>query len=125
MKLSNVIRLNEIISLKASSVIDIKLAYKIVKLNRHIDPDVRFYYETRQKLLNELASKNEDGTFKIENDNYSFTDENQTTFNEKMTELVNTEVDIPDTLKFTLDELKDLELSVSDVFILEPIITEK
>jgi len=124
MKLSNVVKLNEILGTKALKVLDIKLAYKIVKLVRRIEDDVNFYRDNWQKILNETVTKDSDGMPKIENGNYVFTFEKREEFNKRISELNGMEIEIPNEYKFKLDELSGLELSLADMYIIEPLIVE-
>lgn len=124
MKLAKVVRLNEILGAKAPKVLDIKLAYKIVKLVRRIEDDVNFYRDNWQKILDETVTKNSDGMPEIENGNYVFTFEKREEFDKRVGELNNMEIDIPDEYKFKLDELSGLELSLADMYIIEPLIVE-
>ena len=75
-----------------------------------------------REIILEYGKKGEDGQpIFLENGNVEIIEGKEIECNEKVRELENLEVEIPDT-KFTLDELEILELSPRDIYALDPVI---
>ena len=106
MKLINVLNARRVIASKSQAKgVNFRTSFKFMKFIKSTDEDEKFYNEKREELIKALASKDEDGKLIIENDQYKFTTENFDEINKKLTELANTEVDIPENLKFSSEEL--------------------
>lgn len=101
-----------------------KLAYKIMKFCKSVSVEEEFYNTRRNEIISEYAIKDENGQIIIGDDgNISIIPERINDANAALMELNNTDVDVPN-IKFTLDELEHLELSVSDMFALDAFIEE-
>ena len=102
-----------------------KLAYKIMKLCKSIAVEEEFYEAKRNEIIDTYAVKDENGQV-IVSDGGMITivpgkiDE----ANAALQELNGIEVEAPN-IKFTLDELEGLELSVADMFALDAFIEEQ
>jgi hypothetical protein len=99
------------------------LSYKIYKLCRFVEQEENFYNTTRRNIIEEFAERNENGVI-INNDGMiniipDKIDEAQ----KAMTDLNEIDVDVPN-VKFTLDELSEIKLSVQDIAVLDGFIEE-
>lgn len=101
-----------------------KLAYKILKLCKGASEEEQFYDKKRSEIIQEYAIKDENGQVKISDDGMITIIPDKIPEVEKaLRELNELEVEAPN-IKFTLDELEELKLSVSDMFALEAFIEE-
>lgn len=119
-----VILLKELIEKKLYDVFDIKTQYKFLQLSEYVDKEVSILQTQISYLLERYAEKDEedkiikteDGGIKIEQDKIN-------KCQEEINEMHNFTVTLPD-IYFTLDELKDLGLSLKELKILQPFIKE-
>lgn len=101
-----------------------RLAYKILKLCKGAAEEEQFYDKKRTEIIQEYAVKDDNGQVKTSEDGMiSIIPDKITEANKAIQELNELEVEAPN-IKFTLDELEELKLSVSDMFVLEAFIEE-
>lgn len=99
-----------------------KTAYKFMKLLKAIEEEETFFNDKMREIIFEYGKKDENGQpIFLENGNVEIVEGREVECNEKVRELENIEVEIPDT-KFSIDELEVLELSPRDIYALEPVI---
>ena len=99
-----------------------KTAYKFMKLLKAIETEETFFNEKMRDIIFEFGKKDENGQpIFLENGNVEIIEGKEVECNERVRELEDIEVDIPDT-KFTLEELEVLELSPRDIYALDPVI---
>lgn len=111
---------NQIVQEKISP----KLAYKILKLCKGAAEEEQFYDKKRSEIIQEYAVKDVDGKVAVSEDGMITIMPDKIPEAEKALQELNTiEVEVPN-IKFTLDELEELKLSVSDMFALEAFIEE-
>lgn len=111
---------NQVAQTKISS----KLAYKIMKLCKSVATDEEFYNNKRSEIINEYAVRDENGQIVMSDDGMISIMQDKIPEAEKaLRELNEIEVDAPN-IKFTLDELDELKLSVADMFALDAFIVE-
>lgn len=126
MKLINVLNARRVIVSKSQAKgVNFRTSFKFMKFIKSTDEDEKFYNEKREELIKTLASKDEDGKLIIENDQYKFTAENFDEINKKLAELANTEVDIPENLKFSSEELDKMEFTIEEVSAIYELIKEE
>ena len=101
-----------------------KLAYKIMKFCKSVAVEEEFYNAKRNEIINTYAIKDENGQVVVNNDGMiSIVPDKISEANAVMQELNSLEVEAP-SIKFTLDELEGLKLSVADMFALDAFIEE-
>lgn len=126
MKLINVLNARSVITSKAQvKGVNFKTSFKFMKFLKATDEDEKFYNEKREELIKTFATKDEDGRIIIENNQYKFTDENLTEINKQISELAATEVEIPETLKFSSEELGKMEFTIEEVSAIYELIKEE
>lgn len=101
-----------------------KLAYKIMKFCKSVATEEEFYNTKRNEIIDTYAVKDENGQVVATDDGMikiipGKIDE----ANAALQELNDIEVEAPN-VRFTLDELEGLELSVADMFALDAFIEE-
>lgn len=110
----------------SATVVDAKMptktAYKFMKLLKAIEEEETFFNEKMRDIIFEFGKKDENGQpIFLENGNVEIIGGKEAECNDRVRELEDIEVDIPDT-KFTIEELEVLELSPRDIYALDPII---
>ena len=104
---------------------NIKLAYKLNKLNSKILTEAAFYEESLQKILNEYAQKDENGNL-IQNQDQTgilIKPDYLEVCHKEINELQSINFDISDIL-FTLDELEALQITPAELSCIESLIVE-
>lgn len=93
----------------------IKTTYKVSKLFSAIAPELDWYSTQVAEIVNVYAEKNENGTPKLleSGDGVQIAKENLEIVQSKFNELWGVDVELPD-IKFTLEELEGMDLSVED-----------
>lgn len=107
----------------AETKISSKLAYKIMKFCKAVAVEEDFYNAKRQALIDEYAVKDENGQIVVSDHMISIIPDKMDEANAAMQDLNNLEVEVPN-IKFALDELGELELSVADMFVLDAFVEE-
>lgn len=108
----------------AQARISPKFAYKIMKFCKSAGTEEEFYNTKRNEIIDMYAVKDENGHVVITDDGMiSIVPDKMTEANAAMQELNALEVEVPN-IRFTLDELEGLELSVADMFALDVFIEE-
>lgn len=124
MNILTLINVANIFSQIGQTKISSKLAYKIMKLCKSIAADEEFYNSKRNEIIQEYAAKDENGQVIVSNDGMITIDQSKIDdANAAVAELNNIEVDMPN-VRFRLEELEELKLSVADMFVLDALIEE-
>jgi hypothetical protein len=111
---------NQVAQTKVSS----KLAYKIMKLCKAAIAEEEFYNNKRNEIINEYAVRDDDGKISVSDDGMiSIIKDKIQEAEMALNELNEIEVEVPN-IRFTLDELDELKLSVADMFVLDAFIEE-
>lgn len=100
-----------------------RLSYKLLKFIKAIEFEEDFFNAKFREIVQECAKKDEQGKF-ITDNNGNIALEKSNKFKAAVEELNEIEVTAPD-IKFTLDELQDLTLSVLDIAVIEDFIQEE
>ena len=116
--INKVIRLQPLYGIIKTKILPMKTSYKFAKLFSNINSKYEFYQTQISLIINNYSEKDEngepviteDGNFKIQKDKID-------TCQQKIDELINLNVEVPD-IKFTFDELEQLELSVEQFMLL-------
>lgn len=113
-KLINVVNADLTLSQFKNEKLPTPLAYKLFKASKAFSENVSFYRTKLQALVNDCGKKKEDGTLSTLNGNIELSPDKKDEWNKGYEELKNLEVDIPDDISFTLDELSLIRLSAND-----------
>jgi hypothetical protein len=91
-----------------------KVAYKFNKLCLALNNDAEFYRTELNKIVQQYGEKNEDGSFVfLDGGSIKIKAEDYDEAKKEISKLDGLEVDAPD-IKFTVDELDGLQLSIED-----------
>jgi len=124
-KITKTLELRNIQNKIKSQNLPIKTAYKFSKLFASVDTEADFYGQKLQEIINTYAEKDEAGNPipTDNNDGVKIQKELLSECQEKLNELFQLDVELPD-IKFTLNELESLEISVDEFSALLPFIEE-
>lgn len=96
------------------SKVPAKVAYKFNKLCLALNDDAEFYKTELNKIIQQYGEKHEDGTFVfLDEGSIKIRPEVYADARKEISNLDNLDVDAPD-VKFTVDELDGLQLSIED-----------
>ena len=109
MKLIDVVSARKVIATKATEKLEFGLAYKFAKLIKLTNDDEDFYNKHQRELLDQYCKR--------DNDKIS-------SLNKELKELADTEVEIPESLRFTVEELKPIQFSIEQVLALGELIKD-
>lgn len=125
------IKIADIISIKAilddfvNMSLPIRVSYKLSKLKLSIDNEHELYFSKLIEVVNKYAELDENGQPKLTEDKTGVQIKSKclNECNNEINELQSIEIEIP-SIKFTLDELSSLNLSVAQITKLLPFIEE-
>ena len=125
MKMYEILDLSNLYNSIKDTKMPIKTTYKFSRLMRRAEQELNFYSEEFQKIIKTYAKTDENGNYCFSSDGQSIEiiDGKQAECNTKITELRNLEVDIND-IKFSLDEIDCLNLSITELSCLMSLIEE-
>lgn len=116
MKLVDIVNARKVISAKATEKLEFKLAYKFAKLIKLTNDDEDFYNKHQRELFDQYCKRDEEGNvIPDENGCYQFENDKIPSLNKELEELADTEVEIPEFFRFTVEELKPIQLSIKEV----------
>lgn len=100
----------------ADMELPVKSVFKLIKLLKEIEPELKNLDETRIKLIKKYGKevKDENGE-----ENIQVKDEEKDNYMKEWIEILNTEVEF-DYEKFSLNDLGDIKLNTKDMLVLEP-----
>ena len=124
MKLQKIIKAKQVIMEHATEKVAPALGYKLLKLCKAIETEEEFFNKKMADIIETYCKKNEDGSY-VENQKggLEIKDGKIDECNEAIKELNAVEVDIPD-ITFTIEELSELKLSVTDLMWIDDFIKE-
>ena len=100
----------------------VKISYKLMKLVKAIETEETFFNDKMKEIVDEFASKDEDGNpvffffFFIKT-----AEGKEVECQEKIQELDKLEIEVPDT-QFSLDDFASVELTARELYLLEPVL---
>lgn len=126
MKMSEVMMIGQLRSKIANKKMPIKTTYKFTRLFKEIEEQVEFFNNTIQDLIEEYGQKDENNKFILTEDKNGVKikeDKYEECMN-KINELNNLEINLNYIPSFSIDELENSELSMEELSLLMPFITE-
>lgn len=123
MKMYEVLALQDFCALTQDKKLPIKTTYKISRLNRRVEEELQFYQKEFMRIVNEYALK-ENGELVYSDDMTSIKiiPGKEEECSNKIVELKDLDVDI--NIVFTIEELEDLDLTVSQMGSILPLIKD-
>lgn len=123
MKMYEVLALQDFCALTQDKKLPIKTTYKISRLNRRVEEELQFYQKEFMRIVNEYALK-ENGELVYSDDMTSIKiiPGKEEECSNKIVELKDLDVDI--NIAFTIEELEGLDLTVSQMGSILPLIND-
>lgn len=123
MKIINIINSKEIFSPYFREKLSPSLSYKIYKFCKFAEQEEEFYNQKMGEIIEEYAERDENGSVVNINGQIKLADETALEAKQKVADLRSIDVDVPN-IKFALDELSEIKLSVADIAALDDFIEE-
>lgn len=123
MKMYEVLALQDFCALTQDKKLPIKTTYKISRLNRRVEEELQFYQKEFMRIVNEYALK-ENGELVYSDDMTSIKiiPGKEEECSNKIVELKDLDIDID--IAFTIEELEGLDLTVSQMGSILPLIKD-
>lgn len=123
MKMYEVLALQDFCALTQDKKLPIKTTYKISRLNRRVEEELQFYQKEFMRIVNEYALK-ENGELVYSDDMTSIKiiPGKEEECSNKIVELKDLDIDID--IVFTIEELEGLDLTVSQMGSILPLIKD-
>jgi len=122
--LNNILNATETFQAIMQQSVKGSLAFKIARLARELNKEMETFNTERQKILSEYCIKDEDGNFKIdENNNLQIIPEKIKDFNDEFNNLLNTEVEI-NADKIPVDGIDNFNITPQQMLNIEVFIDE-
>ncbi len=127
MKMSDLIKLNQLQYKVNNKKMSIKTTYKFTRLFKELNEHAKFFQDTISNLIKEYGERDENGEFVLTENKAGIViqKDKQDECIQKMNELDNLEITLQYIPTFTLDELDTLELSMNEMEVLMPLIDEE
>ena len=124
MKLYEVLAIQNFYNLIQDAKLPIKTTYKLTRLMRRVEEEVRFYQTEFAKIVNEYAFR-ENGELVYSEDMTSIkiTEGKEEECSAKILELKNLEIDLSE-FHFSIEEFDNIELSINDMYGILPLIKD-
>ena len=101
-----------------------RTAYQLGKIIKAADEELEMFNDTRAKLLDEFAKKDENGEYILDSNNsYTFDGDNMKEFMNALNQVLNLDISI-NAGKVKLDDLEDLDFTPAQMVQLEAFIEE-
>ena len=124
MKMTELIQLPSLISKLRNRSLPIRTAYKFTKLANIVETEAIFYQEQFTKIIQDYGQQDENGyVFSEDGSTIAIIPGKEEECKQKINELQSIEVEASG-ITFTLEELENLDLTMSELQILFPLITE-
>ena len=123
MELIRIIQAKEVFAPHFQKKLAPSLSYKIYKLCKFAEQEEGFYNQKRRELIEEYAQRDENGAIINNNGMIQLIPEKAAEAKSAMAELESIDVEVPN-VKFSLDELSEIRLSVADIAALDGFIEE-
>lgn len=105
-------------------VLPVKTAFRVARLIRELDKENATFDESRRKIIEMYAERDEDGNYKqTDEGNVIIQQDKAKECNDAMVDLLNTTVEI-NVDKLNLDDLGDIELAPTQALAMEAFIEE-
>lgn len=118
-----VVMIKEIIDQKLNKVFDIGTQYKFLQLYDYIENEIKIMKAQIRLIIDRYGERDENGELVVSGEEVKIQPALMTQCQEDINNLYDYQVQMPDIL-FTIDELKDLELTLKDLIALKPFIKE-
>lgn len=124
MKMYEILELQKLYNSISNIKLPLKTTYKFARLMKRAEEEITFYQEKFREIVEEYGVK-ENGEYKLTPDGQSIviTPGKEVECNNKLAELRNLDVQI-DNIKFTIEELEGIDVSISELSCLMSLIED-
>ena len=128
MKLSNILTFPDVITDLSAQKLPFTLVYKFARLNEAVKKEIGFYQEQLRKIISDCAELDENGEpIEVQKDDgapggIKIRADAIDECNQRFEELQNLEIELP--VSFKSEELEKLELTLEQMTVLMPLISE-
>lgn len=123
MKIIRIINAKEIFAPHFQEKLSPALSYKIYKLCKCAEQEEEFYNQKMREIITEYAERDENGGFININGQIKLVEATAPEAQQKVADLRAVDIEAPN-VKFTLDELSEIKLSVQDIAAIDEFIEE-
>ena len=123
MEIIKIIQAKEVFAPHFQEKLAPSLSYKIYKFCKFADQEEEFYNQKRRELIEDYAQRDENGVIIQNNGMIQLIPDRIAEARSAMAELNAIDVDAPN-VKFDLDELSEIKLSVADIVALDGFIND-
>ena len=122
--LKDIVESQEVMRTLSNKPLRGRVAFKVARLLKKLEAELTTFNDTRVKLIESYAKKDEEGNY-ITNDKneYQFDQDNANKFVEEINKLLLEELDI-DANPILVDEIEDLDFTPAEMAALEPFMDE-
>jgi len=125
MKICTLIGAIQVFNQFAQTKISAKLAYKIMRFCKDSETEEIFFNTKRQEIIDTYSIKDDNGNIVItDNGMIKIIPDKTDEANATLQELNNVEIEPPN-VRFTLEELEELKMSVADMYAINEFITHQ
>lgn len=120
MKLQDLAKSVKIFESLSQGKVNVKLAYKLMKVLKETKNDIDFYQEKSKEIIEKYAQRDDKNEIVITPDQTGvmLQEDKIDEFNKEYIELNETEITLPE-IKFEIDEFEDVKLSAVDLMAID------
>lgn len=121
-QVKDIVNSTEIFSMLSQKKLNMRMAYQLAKIIKEVQKEFELFQETRMKLINEYAERDENGQLKVdENNNFTIPKEKIQDFQKELNDLLEMQVELPIN-EINLEELKNIEFTPMELIKIEKFI---
>ena len=122
--LKDIVESQEVMRTLSNKPLRGRVAFKVARLLKKLEAELTTFNDTRVKLIESYAKKDEEGNYVTNDRNeYQFDQDNANKFVEEINKLLSEELDI-DATPILVDEIEDLDFTPAEMAALEPFMDE-
>lgn len=122
--LNDIVESQEVMRTLSTKSLRGRAAFKVARLIKKLEVELTTFNDTRVKLIEAYAKKDEDGNFVTNDKNeYQFDPDNANKFVEEINKLLLEEIEI-DANPILIEEIEELDFTPAEMTVLEPFMEE-
>lgn len=122
--LKDIVESQEVMRTLSNKPLRGRVAFKVARLLKKLEAELTTFNDTRVKLIESYAKKDEEGNYVTNDKNeYQFDQDNANKFVEEINKLLLEELDV-DANPILVDEIEDLDFTPAEMAALEPFMDE-
>ena len=122
--LKDIVESQDVMRILSNKPLRGRAAFKVARLLKKLEVELTTFNDTRVKLIEAYAKKDEDGNFVTNDKNeYQFDTDNANKFVEELNKLLLEELEI-DANPILIDEIEELDFTPTEMAMLEPFMDE-